>query len=144
MNAAKTGSPEGVEMLLEAGADPDKEDSDGMTALAFGIVSGNIEVVNMLAPVTTAGVDQIIIKLTESNLNIEGEVLKYLNKIQSEEWLNLLLEKSSLYGNEKFLDYLLNKSQYVWSNVAIMKAVENVILTHKVKPVKLLKKYFQK
>ena len=63
MNAAKTGSPEGVRMLLEAGADPNKVNSDGITALAFGIISGNVDVINMLAPVTTAGVDQVIIRL---------------------------------------------------------------------------------
>ena len=81
MNASKTGSPEGIEMLLEAGADTNKEDSKGMTALAFGIVSGNIEVINLLAPVTTAGVDQIIIKMAQSRLNIEGALEEYLRKI---------------------------------------------------------------
>ena len=100
INAAKTGSPEGVEMLLKAGADPNKEDSKGITALAYGIVSGNIDVINLLAPVTTAGVDQIIIKLAQSSLNIEGEVEKYLKKINDEDKRILLLEKSSLYGNE--------------------------------------------
>ena len=106
MNSAKTGSPEGVRMLLEAGADPNlvvlvdekdsddsddekegahKEDSEGMTALAYGIISGNIEVITLLAPVTTAGVDQIIIKLAQSSLNIEGALEEYLRKINDDE-----------------------------------------------------------
>ena len=82
MNAAKTGSLEGIEMLLKAGADPNKEDSEGMTALAYAIVSGNIEIINKLAPVTTTGVDQIIIKLAQSSLNIEVELEKYLKNIE--------------------------------------------------------------
>ena len=98
MNAAKTGSPEGVAMLLKAGADPNKEDSEGMTALAYGIVSGNINVINLLAPVTTAGVDQII-KLSQSSLNIEGELEKYLSQINDDAKMKLLMEKASLYGN---------------------------------------------
>ena len=104
MNAAKTGSPEGVEMLLKAGADPNKEDSEGMTALAYGIVSGNIDVINLLAPVTTAGVDQIIIKLAQSSLNIEGKIEEYLRNVKTDQKAKLLLEKASLYGNDKLLD----------------------------------------
>ena len=131
-------------MLLEAGADPDKEDSEGMTALAYGIISGNIEVINLLAPVTTAGVDQIIIKLAQSSLNIEGELEKYLRKINDDAKMNLLLEKSSLYGNDKLLDFLLNKSNHVWSEDAVRKALENAIKTDKGKPVQTLQEYCKK
>ena len=80
MHAAERGSPEGVQMLLEAGADPDIEDSYGATALAYGIVGRNIEVINMLAPITTASGDHVITRLAQSNLKIEGELEKYLER----------------------------------------------------------------
>ena len=82
MNATKTGSPEGVIMLLQAGADPNTQNSEGMTALAFGIVSGHMNVIDLLAPVTAAGMDQIIIKLAQSKLEIRGELEKYLRQIR--------------------------------------------------------------
>ena len=143
MNAAKTGSPEGVDMLLKAGADPNTEDSVGMTALAYGIVSGNIDVINLLAPVTSAGVDQIIIKLAQSILNIEGELENYLKKFNGDEKMKFLLEKASFYGNEKLLDYLLNKSNHVMSEDSVRKAFEIVIKTDKVKPVQCISQYYE-
>ena len=143
MNAAKTGSPEGVRMLLEAGADPNKVNSDGMTALAYGIISGNVDVINMLAPVTTAGDDQVIIRLAQSSINIEGEVEKYLDKIKDKEKLQLLLDKASSFGNEKLLDYLLNTLHHDWSTHQLNKALENTIKSEKVDAVKTIFEYFK-
>ena len=141
MKAANSVSPEGIEILLKAGADPNIENPAGMTALAYGILSENIDVINLLAPATTAGVDQIIIKLAQSSLDIKGELEIYLKKIDIEEKRNLLLEKASFYGNDKLLDFLLNKSNFVWSEVVVRKAFENVIKSDKVKAVQLLEEY---
>ena len=128
-------------MLLKAEADPNKGDAEGMTALAYGIVSGNIDVINLLDPLTIAGVDQIIIKLAQSSLNIEGELEKYLSKISNDEKMNILLENSSLYGNDKLLDYLLNKSNHSWPEKVVKNALKNVIKADKVKAVQFVQEY---
>ena len=67
-----------------------------------------------------------------------------MRKINDDAKMNLLLEKSSLYGNDKLLDFLLNKSKHVWSNDQLLKAFERVIRTDKVKPVQTLQKYCKK
>ena len=78
MNAAKAGSPEGIEVLLAAGADPNMEDNEGRLALAYAFISENIEVFDRLAPVTTTnvGVDNIITLLAQSNIKIEKSIGK--------------------------------------------------------------------
>ena len=62
-------------------------------------------------------------------------------KINGVAKLKFLLQTSSLYGNEKLLDYLLNNTDYVWSVDEVKIAFENVIKTDKVKPVEVVKNY---
>ena len=160
MNAAKTGSPEGVKMLLEADADPDTMDPRGMTALAYGIISGNIEVLNLLAPVTLQGSKQIMKMLAQSDLVIEQELQEYLRRIRMQNKTSMiyLLEKSSLYGNEQVLNFLLNKCstksrvtktlsklagnpRVIMPKDSLENALKNVVHTDKAKPVEIVKNH---
>ena len=141
MNAAKSGSPEGVESLLKALADPNIEDTEGMTAIAYGIISGNVDVIELLAPITTSGVDQIIVTLAQSSVSINGEIENYLRRITDENKMNLLLDQSSFYGNHKMLDYLLNAADYAWSEIDVMKALENAIISDNEKSAHIVKEY---
>eukprot|EP00640_Fibrocapsa_japonica_P009059 CAMPEP_0113951316 /NCGR_PEP_ID=MMETSP1339-20121228/85488_1 /TAXON_ID=94617 /ORGANISM="Fibrocapsa japonica" /LENGTH=54 /DNA_ID=CAMNT_0000959521 /DNA_START=119 /DNA_END=283 /DNA_ORIENTATION=+ /assembly_acc=CAM_ASM_000762 len=54
MEAAGQGHAQIVSALLEAGADPNMEDTHGQTALAWAQQGGSQEVVNILQPVKTA------------------------------------------------------------------------------------------
>ena len=144
MHGAKFGSLEEISFFLNAGADPNILNSEGMTALAYGIVSGNIEVIYLLAPVTTAGVDQIIIKLAQSSLKIEVDFEKILGNIIDNEKLNFLLENSSLFGNEKLLEFVLNKTNHTWSSDLLDRAFQNLIKTDKEQPVQILRDYYKR
>jgi len=48
-----------------------------------------------------------------------------------------------LYGNAKLLDYLLNKSNHIWSEDFVRAALENVIKADKVKAVQVVDQHYQ-
>ena len=145
MNAAKAGTITGVRTLLSAGADPNIVNIRGMTALAFGIVSGNNVVVKLLASRTSTGVGvkNILIKLAQADFDIEGPLETYLDAITKEQ-KSLLLERASFFGNAKLLDYLLNKSNNSWSRHELRAAIENAEQSEKFNAVLTLQRYFNK
>ena len=62
MYAALNGWVETVSCLLQLGADPNKLDSDGRTALYSALQSGDIDCVEMLIGVTNKGEDDKILQ----------------------------------------------------------------------------------
>ena len=62
MYAALNGWVETVSCLLQLGADPNKLDSDGRTALHSALQSGDIDCVEMLIGVTNKGEDDTILQ----------------------------------------------------------------------------------
>ena len=89
MNAAKTSSPEAVDLLLKKDpsngvkvpADPNITDEAGRTALAFSFATNNTQVINTLAEVTTEAGEATMKMLAQANVKIEGELEKYVKKI---------------------------------------------------------------
>ena len=87
MNAAKTSSIESVQILLrknvknETLADPNVVDEKGQTALAYALKTNNIQVINMLAEVTTEVSETTMKMLAQSNVKIEGDLEKYVKII---------------------------------------------------------------
>ena len=129
-------------MLLKAGADPNAEDSNGMTAFSYGIISGNSKVINLLAPVTTAGVNQIITKLAQARQEIEGELENYLSKIKDESTLNLCLEKASIFGNQQVLAYLLSRTDTIFSKEIMYVAFSNILKSDKAEAMEVFLEHF--
>ena len=123
------------DITTEAHHDEAEGKAEGMTALAFGIMSGNTEVIDLLAPITTVGENKVILMLAQSNLKIEGEIETYLRRINKNE---LLLEKASNYGNVNLLDYLLNKSNFVYKEKLLLHALRNAVLSDEIEPVKIV------
>ena len=62
MYAALRGWVETVSCLLQLGADPNKLDSDGRTALYAALQCGDIDCVEMLIGVTNKGEDDTILQ----------------------------------------------------------------------------------
>ena len=89
MNAAKTSSPEAVDLLLKkepsngakVPADPNMTDKNGRTALAFSFSTNNTQVINTLAEVTTEAGEATIKMLAQSNVKIEGQLEKYVKQM---------------------------------------------------------------
>ena len=146
MAAAKNGSSRAVKWMLEAGANPKLENSEGMTALAYGIENGNVEVIELLAknpPKTQSGVKMVIVKLAESSIkmnNITQRLLEKILDLDFKENSKALIFYTSIFGNENLLDYLLNKSSF-WDNLDtddLQEAFAYAVQSDKVEPVKII------
>ena len=133
-------------MMLEAGADPSLENSEGMTALAYGIENGKVEVIELLAtnpPETESGVEMVIVKLAESSIkmnNITKKLLEKILELDFKENSKDLIFYTSIFGNENLLDYLLNKSNFC-DNLEtddLQEAFAYAVQSDKVEPVKII------
>ena len=62
MKAALSGWVETVSCLLQLGADPNKLDSHGRTALYYALQSGDVDCDEMLIGVTNKGEDDTILQ----------------------------------------------------------------------------------
>ena len=129
---------------MMAGADPNIVNFKGMTALAYGIVSGSsAAVVNLLASRTTAGLKQVLNRLAQADFDIEGPLETFL-ELANRDQTSLLFERASFFGNTKLIDYLLNKSKYSWSRHQLRTAIENAEKSEKQNAVLILQRYFHK
>ena len=123
MNAAKISSEYAANILLNFStahllnrnyrimANPNVTDGEGFTGLSFALKTNNIEIINMFADVTIEGVDINLKLLVQSNLEIDGKLETYVQKILEVGKIQQLFEMSSFFGNPQFLDYLLNNNR---------------------------------
>ena len=105
MIAAKTNSIEAVRLLLEKKADPDTADQEGRTALTYGVLADNIDIIKLLFSKTSARLNVTMKTLAESTFkpdqDIRNEVQKIISKRSSLLWI--FLERVTRFGNEKWL-----------------------------------------
>ena len=155
MNAAKISSEYAANILLNFStahllnrnyrimANPNVTDEEGFTGLSFALKTNNIEIINMLADVTTEGVDINLKLLVQSNLEIDGKLETYVQKILEGGKIQQLFEMSSFFGNPQFLDYLLNnnRSKISWNEADILKCIENVIKSDDVQACKIVQEF---
>ena len=78
MLAAGTGSDETVFFLLSLGANPDKTNGEGDTALIYAIESRCITTINLLVPVTQVDLGGAIGYLAKDQVQLTTEVLRQL------------------------------------------------------------------
>ena len=107
MSAALIASDETITFLLSWGANPDKTDTDGRTALIFAIQSKCSTTINLLAPVT------------KENL---GGALGYLarDKVPITEEVKQLFERAAR-DREAAIKGLEAAAQFLWLNVGRVK-----------------------
>ena len=74
MSAALLASDETITSLLSWGANPDKTDADGRTALMFAIQSKCSTTINLLAPVTKENLGGALIRLATDKVELTEEV----------------------------------------------------------------------
>ena len=148
MNAAKTSSPEAVDLLLKKNpsngvkvpADPNITDEDGHTALAFSFTTNNAQVINTLAEVTTEAGEATMKMLAQANVKIEGELETFVKEMLSDGHKDKLLQLSTFFGNSLLMDFLLNKANITWAENDL---VENVIKSDDAKACKVFKDHCQ-
>ena len=111
MIAAKTNSIEAVRLLLEKKADPDTADQEGRTALTYGVLADNIDIIKLLFSKTSARLDVTMKTLAESTFNVGQDIRKEVQKIicRRSSLLWKFLERVTRFGNEKWLGWLLRK-----------------------------------
>ena len=74
MLAAKTNSIESVKLLLKKNADTSICDENNFTALTYGILSGNIEIIEILIRKTNSFLDVSLMKLAESKFRVNQNI----------------------------------------------------------------------
>ena len=84
MEAALHASDETVTFLLSKGASPHLMDSNNMTALKFAILSRCSSTIDLLAPVTTKGVDKALSSLAAFNTELTPAVEDLLRRAASD------------------------------------------------------------
>ena len=148
MIAAKTNSIEAVRLLLEKKADPDTADQEGRTALTYGVLSDNIEIIKLLFSKTSAHIDVTMKTLAESTFkpdqDLRNEVKELISKRSSLLWI--FLERVTRFGNEKWLGWLLPKFHQKISELSPRKLkilVENAIMSDNPKACKAIFKIFK-
>ena len=80
MYAANRASDDTVTFLLSKGASPDLMDDTNDTALVFAILSQCSSTIDLLAPVTTKGVDKALNSLAEFNNELTPAVEDLLKR----------------------------------------------------------------
>ena len=78
MDAALSASDETVSLLLSLGANPDKSDDNGYTALMFAIESKCIATINLLAPVTKVNLGEALGTIARNKADMKKEELRQL------------------------------------------------------------------
>ena len=148
MIAAKTNSIEAVRLLLEKKADPDTADQEGRTALTYGVLADNIDIIKLLFSKTSARLDVTMKTLAESTFkpdqDLRNEVKELISKRSSLLWI--FLERVTRFGNEKWLGWLLHKFHQKISELSPRKLkilVENAIMSDNPKACKAIFKIFK-
>ena len=149
MNAAKTSSPEAVDLLLKKDpsngvkvpADPNLTDENGVTALAFSFATNNTQVINTLAEVTTEAGEATMKMLAQADVKIDGELETFVKKMLNDGQKVKLLQLSTFFGNSLLMDYLLNKANITWTENNVLANIENVIKSDDAKACKIFKDY---
>ena len=80
MCAAVTRSSEAVDVLLIAGANPNKVDSFGRTALSCALQSRDMTTVDKLCGHTTVGRKWAFQMIARERMNISGPLLKFIKE----------------------------------------------------------------
>ena len=110
MLAAKTNSIESVKLLLKKNADTSICDENNFTALTYGILSGNIEIIEILIRKTNSFLDVSLMKLAESKFRVNQKIKDLVKEIlkKDADLLWTFLERASMFGNSYWLKWLLD------------------------------------
>ena len=108
MNAALHASDKTVSSLLNWGADPDKTDADGFTALMFAIQSKCSTTINLLAAKTNANLGGALYFLARNKVDLmTGELRQLVERAaQDREAAIRGLEGAAMFGSSKMIDMI--------------------------------------
>ena len=110
MDATLSASDETVSSLLSWGADPDKTDADGRTALIYAIVSKCVTTITLLAPVSQVNLGRALYQLAREKIELmTGELRKLVERAaQDREAAIEGLEAAAKFGSSKMIEILAN------------------------------------
>ena len=105
MIAAQSASDETVSSLLSWGADPDKTDADGATALIYAIQSKCSTTINMLAPKTKTNLGGALNWLAREKVDLmTGELRQLVERAaQDREAAIRGLESAAKFGSREII-----------------------------------------
>ena len=113
MSAALNASDETVSSLLSWGADPDKTNANGNTALIFAIQSKCSTTINMLAPKTKANLGGALFQLAIDKVDLmTGELRQLVERAAQDKMAAIRgLEVAAKFGSNKMIEILANCTQ---------------------------------
>ena len=110
MDAALFASDETVSSLLSWGADPDKTDADGFTALMFAIQSKCLTTINLLASRTKENLGGALYRLARDKVDLTtGELRQLVERAaQDREAAIIGLKSAAKFGSSKMIEIISN------------------------------------
>ena len=108
MEAALNASDETISSLLDWGADPDKIDTDGRTALMMAIQSKCLTTTNLLAPKTTVNLGGALYRFAKDKVELTtGEIRQLVERAaQDREAAIKGLEAAAMFGSSEMIEAL--------------------------------------
>ena len=145
MVAAKTNSPEAINLLLAHNADPDKVDSNDRTALTYAINTNSQDNVKSLIKLTSVELIRSLKALAESDLVIDQELGEcIIEKIRAENIpLKPLLQAASTFGKDDFIKLLLDNFPEAIDQNTLNDVIKNVIKSDQPKACKVVNDFMK-
>ena len=116
MVAALYGADDCLEVLLNKGADPDKGDNDGVTALLFAVQQKLVKTAKTLMSVTRisgeVGGDILFNICREGLEQLVRELLEKVRSLSQGEKVDILrkgMEAAAAYGEDRLAEIILNE-----------------------------------
>ena len=108
MSAARAANDETVSSLLSWGADPDKTDVDGRTALIYAILPKCVTTINLLAKVTQVDLGGALFWLAREKVELmTGELRQLVKRVaQDREAAIKGLESAAKFGSRTMINMI--------------------------------------